>query len=95
MPGVLAVPVAVSCVEETNVVMSAVAPRKTCALDRKFAPVTVSKKLPVLMLAGFVPISVGVRFISVTALDADLEESAALVAVTVTVFGEGRELGAV
>ena len=88
-------PVAVSCVEETNVVVSAVVPRKTCALDRKFAPVTVSKKLPVPTLAGLVPISVGVGFISVTALDADLEESAALVAVTITVFGEGRELGAV
>ena len=95
MPAVLAVPVAVSCVEETNVVASAVVPRKTCALDKKLEPATVSEKLPVPMLAGFVPTSVGVGFINVTALVADFEASAALVPVTVTVFGDGRELGAV
>ena len=58
-------------------------------------PVTVREKLPVPMLAGFVPVSVGVGFIRVTALEADLEVSATLVAVIVTVFGLGRVVGAV
>ncbi len=58
-------------------------------------PVTVRVKLPVPMLAGFVPVSVGVEFMSVTALEAVLEVSAALVAVMVTVLGLGNAAGAV
>jgi hypothetical protein len=47
------------------------------------------------MLAGFVPASVGVGFIRVTALEVDLELSATLVAVMVIVFGFGSVAGAV
>ena len=95
MPAEFAEPVAVSCVEETNVVLSGVVPNRTCAPETKFIPVRVTLKLPVPMLAGFVPTSVGVGFISITALEALAELVAALVAVTVTVFGLGSEDGAV
>ena len=95
MPAEFAEPVAVSCVEETNVVVSGVVPNRTCAPETKFIPVRVRLKLPVPMLAGFVPTSVGVGFISITALEALAELVAALVAVTVTVFGLGSEDGAV
>jgi hypothetical protein len=95
MPAEFAEPVAVSCVAETKVVVSGVLPNSTCAPETKFVPLTVRLKLPVPMLAGFVPASVGVGFISVTALEALAELGAALVAVTVTVFGLGSEDGAV
>jgi hypothetical protein len=55
----------------------------------------VIEKLPVPVLAGFVPASIGVGFKIVTALDALAEVLAALVAVIVNAFGFGREAGAV
>jgi len=88
-------PLAVSCVAETKLVVSAVVPRKAWDPVRKFVPVIVSENVPVPILAGFVPTSVGVGFMSVTALEALAEVEAALVAVTVTVFGVGRDAGAV
>jgi len=94
-PAEAAEPVALSCVAETKVVLSAVAPRKTCDPARKFVPVIVSEKLPVPMLAGLVPTSVGVGFMSVTTPEALAEVAAALVAVMVTVFGVGSAEGAV
>jgi hypothetical protein len=60
----------------------------------KLVPVIARVKLPMLVLEGVMPAMVGVGFISVTALDAVAEEDAVLVAVTVTVFGVGREAGA-
>jgi hypothetical protein len=57
--------------------------------------VSVIEKLPVPVLAGFVPLNVGVGFKIVTALDALAEVTAALVAVMVNAFGLGREAGAV
>jgi hypothetical protein len=53
------------------------------------------EKLPVPVLAGFVPASVGVGFKIVTALDAVADVFAALVAVIVSAFGFGRVAGAV
>jgi hypothetical protein len=67
----------------------------TVAPDIKFVPVSVIEKLPVPVLAGFVPASVGVGFKIVTALDALAEVLAALVAVIVNAFGFGNEAGAV
>jgi hypothetical protein len=58
-------------------------------------PVSVIEKLPVPTLAGLVPESVGVGFISVTALDALAVVTAALVAVMVNAFGLGSTAGAV
>ena len=88
-------PAAVSCVAETKVVVSGVAPSKTWAPEMKFVPLTAKEKLPVPTLAGLVPIKVGVGFRRVTALDAVAELEAMLVAVTVSVLGLGSEAGAV
>src|SRR5215469_2926854 len=94
VPALPAVPVAVSCVDETNVVASAVLLNITCAPDTKFVPVSVSEKLPRFVVAGEMPVSVGVGFQRVMAAEPDLVESAALVAVTLTVLGEGGPVGA-
>src|SRR5271165_1535681 len=42
VPAEVALPVAVSCVEETKVVASAVVPTRTCAPEMKLLPVTMS-----------------------------------------------------
>jgi hypothetical protein len=94
VPAVEAVPVAVSCMEETKVVERAAPLRRTCAPEMKDVPETVREKLPKFVDAGEMPARVGVGLRSVTALEEDLEVSAALVAVTVTVLGEGRVEGA-
>lgn len=94
-PELDSVPLAVSCVAETNVVVSGVVPRRTCAPETKLFPVTASEKLPVPTLAGFVPERVGVGFKMVTALAEAAEVEAALVAVTVRVLGFGSVDGAV
>lgn len=88
-------PLAVSCVAETKLVVSAVLPSITCAPEIKFVPLSVIEKLPVPVLAGFVPTSVGVGFKIVTALDALAELVAALVAVIVRASGFGSVAGAV
>jgi hypothetical protein len=56
---------------------------------------SVSEKFPRFVEAGEMPVSVGVGFQRVTAAEADLVVFAALVAVTLTVLGEGRVPGAV
>jgi hypothetical protein len=53
------------------------------------------EKLPVPTLAGFVPVRVGMGFSKVTALEADAELEAALMALTVRVFGMGSATGGV
>lgn len=58
-------------------------------------PVTVRLKFPASMLAGFMPVSAGVGLMSVTALELVAELEAELVALMATVFGFGREAGAV
>src|SRR5215471_275857 len=90
-----AVPVAVSCVEETNVVEMGALERRTCAPETKLPPVMVREKLPRLVEAGEIPVRTGVGFMSVTELVEDFEVSAELVALMVTGLGDGREVGAV
>lgn len=58
-------------------------------------PVTVKVKAPRFVTAGEIPAKVGVGFQRVTAEEEDLVLSAALLAVTVMVLGEGRVAGAV
>src|ERR1700741_1114983 len=62
VPAVEALPVAVSCVEETKVVERAVALRRTCTPETNWAPVTEREKLPKLLEAGEMPVRVGVGF---------------------------------
>jgi hypothetical protein len=95
LPAVGAVPVAVSWVEETNVVDMGADESSTWAPRMKFVPVIVMLNAPVPVLDGVMPATVGVGFNRVTALEAVAEDDAALVAVRVTVFGEGSEAGAV
>ena len=95
VPAEAAFPVAVSCVEETKVVVSVLPERSTLAPFTKPEPVRVREKLPRLVELGEMPEREGVGLRSVTEEDADLVVSAALVAVTETVFGEGRVAGAV
>jgi len=91
----VALPVAVNCVEETNVVVSAVLLNITCAPDTKLLPVTVSIKLPRFVDPGEMPLSVGVGFHNVTEAEPDFVVSAVLVAVTLIVLGDGSVAGAV
>jgi hypothetical protein len=70
-------------------------PSIAVAPETKFVPVRVMEKLPVPVLAGLIPVSVGVGFKIVTALDALAELTAALVAVIVNAFGLGSAAGAV
>ncbi len=88
-------PVAVSWVEETKVVVSGVEPRRTCAPEMNLLPVMVRLKFPVPTLAGLIPVSAGVGFMSVMALEPLAELEAELVAVRVTALGFGSEAGAV
>ena len=84
-----------SCVEETNVVVSAMPLMYTFAPEIKFVPVSVIEKLPVPVLAGLTPTSVGVGFKIVTALVPLDEVVATLVAVIVSESGLGNVAGAV
>ena len=95
VPAVAALPVAVSCVEETKVVVSGELLRRTCAPLMKFVPVMVRENAPRLVEAGEMPAREGVGFQRVTAEEEDFVESAELVAVTVRVLGEGSVAGAV
>jgi hypothetical protein len=90
-----AVPVAVSCVEETKVVEIGELERRTCAPETKLLPAMVREKLPRLVEAGEMPVRTGVGFMSVTELVEDLEVSAELVALTVRVLRDGSVVGAV
>lgn len=95
VPAELAVPAAVSCVVELNVVWRGVVPKRTCAPLTNLLPVTVSVKLPAATLVGLMLVRTGVGFKRLTLLTPLAEESAALVARMVMVLGLGREAGAV
>jgi hypothetical protein len=95
VPAVDAVPVAVSCVEDTKVVVADAPPKSTCAPFTKFVPVTLSVYAPAAKVAGLTLPMVGVGFHKVTALAALAVESAAETAVMVTVLGFGKLAGAV
>ena len=88
-------PVAVSCVALTKLVVSAVPARDTCAPETKLAPVSVMANAPVEKLEGVTVVRAGTGLRSVTALVPVAEESAALTAVIVTVFGFGSAAGGV
>lgn len=95
LPAEVALPVAVSCVEEIKVVESAEPESITCAPVTKLLPVTAIEKLPVEIEAGTMPLRTGIGFSSVTLLLPEALESAALTARTVTVLGFGNAAGAV
>ena len=80
---------------ETKVVARAELLRTTFAPLTKLEPVTVRVKFPRFVELGEMPTREGVGFRSVTAEESDLVVSAALVAMTESVLGEGRAVGAV
>ena len=90
-----ALPVAVSCVAETKLVDKGIPPKVTCAPETKLAPVTVREKFPVPMLAGLMPLNIGMGFRMETLLEPLALESAALVARIVTEAGFGSAAGPV
>ena len=87
-------PVAFSWVAEIKVVGRAVVPNMTCAPLTKFVPLTVIVKLPTGMGEGETALTVGTGFSSVSALLPVIVVSVTLVAVIVSVFGEGTVAGA-
>lgn len=95
VPPDVAFPAAVSCEEELNTVCNTAPFISTCAPETNLLPVTTSVKLPGFTAAGLIPVKTGVGFISVTLLVPLAEESAALVARIVMVFGLGSVAGAV
>ena len=95
MPEDGAVPVAVSVVDETNVVLSGVPANKTCAPFTNPLPVTVSEIAPTLKVAGFTLAMAGMGLNKVTLLVPLEFAPAALTAVIVMVLGFGTADGAV
>ena len=91
----LAVPVAVSCVEETTVVVRAVLPRKAMAPAAKCRPVNDRVNGPTGMTRGDTLLSCGIGLFNVTALLPVFEVSTVSVALTVMVLGAGGNSGAV
>jgi len=87
-------PVAVSCELEFTVVETALPFNRTSAPFTNLLPLTVNEKFPVFVDVGLIPLITGIGFIRVTALVPVAEESAALVALTVTVLGLGKVAGA-
>jgi hypothetical protein len=88
---------AVNAVGFTYCVASAVAPNCTTDWALKPVPVTVSDvfPLPALTVAGAMVLTTGAGFTMVTVAAAVCAGSARLAAVTVTVFDDGRVVGAV
>ena len=95
VPAVDSIPVAESCVDETNAVASCESPHSTVAPRTKLLPVTVSVNDPAVNVAGETLASDGVGFSNVTALEPLAFELACEVAVTVIVLGFGSVAGAV
>ena len=91
----VAVPVAVNCVEEITVVVSAVVPIKTVAPGAKCKPVRVNVKGPTGMTIGETVLSCGTGLSSVTALLPVLLASTLSVALIVMMFAVGGNSGAV
>jgi hypothetical protein len=95
VPADAALPAAVSCVAETNVVAIAEPFISTSAPVTNLLPVTVSIYAPVFTDDGEMPLNTGVGLKTVILPDDLTEESAALVAVTFNGFDEGSVAGAV
>src|ERR1700682_99749 len=91
----VAVPVAMSCVEDTRVVVSVVVPKRIVAPVAKFVPVAVNVKAPTGIEVGVTETSWGVGFSSVTPLLPVFVVSAVSVAPIVIVFVAGGNCGAV
>jgi hypothetical protein len=89
------VPVAVSSVDERNVVSRGVPAKSTCAPFTKPLPVIVREIEPTFKVAGVTLPMRGAGLSNVTLLVAAAFELAALTAVIVMVLGEGRDAGAV
>ena len=92
---VVAVPEAVSSVEESNTVVRAVLPNITCAPDTNFDPVTIRVNAPTPIVDGLTEDTTGIGFCKVMELDAITDELLELTAWTVALFGLGTALGAV
>lgn len=86
---------AVSSVDDTNVVVSGAPARRTCAPLTYPLPFTVIAKAPAGTDVGAMLASTGAGFCKVTALLPVAEASAELTAPTVTVLELGRVIGAV
>ena len=71
---VLAEPVAVNCLADTRVVVSAVVPNKMVAPDAKLAPLTVIAKDPTGIDIGVIEEICGMGLFSVTMLGSDFVE---------------------
>lgn len=95
VPAEFSVPLALSCIDETKVVVSAEPFSRTCAPFTKLLPVIESVKLPALTDAGAMLLNTGTGFHSVTLLFPLAPESAALTASIVMLLGFGRLAGAV
>lgn len=83
-----------SCVALTNVVVSGVPAKLTCAPLTKLLPVTARVKLPAFADEGEILLRMGVAFSKETAALFSAAELAVLVAVTVAFAGFGSGLGA-
>jgi hypothetical protein len=95
VPAELSAPLAVSCMDETNVVVSAEPFNRTCAPLTKLWPVIDNVKLPALTDVGAMLPNTGVGFHTVTLLSPVALASAALMASIVTLSGFGKLAGAV
>ena len=95
VPAEAALPLAVSCVEEMNVVARGVPARTTCAPLTKPLPFAAIVNAPEETEAGETLLSTGVGFSKMTLLLPDAVASAALTACTVTVPELGMLEGAV
>ena len=94
VPAELSLPVAMICVEDTNVVASGAPARSTCAPLTNPPPFRVIAKTPAGTDVGAMVVSTGTGFCKVTALLSVAEASAKLTARTVTVLKVGNVLGA-
>jgi hypothetical protein len=90
----VAVPLAVNCVLETNVVASVVPPNETVAPLTNALPVIVNVNVPTFTCGGDIPVTTGMGFSSVTALLAFSDGFAVSAAAIVMVFGVGSSAGA-
>jgi hypothetical protein len=95
VPAEDSLPVAVNCVEDTNVVASGAPARSTCAPLTNPLPLTVIANVPAGTYAGAIPDSTGTGFSNVMELLPVTLPSAELTAVTVTVPAPAMFAGAV
>jgi hypothetical protein len=91
----VAVPVAVTCVAETRVVFSAVAPNITVAPLAKWAPLITKENAPTAITFGVTDETCGTGLSRVTASLALMAGFAVSAALTVTLFGVSGNSGAV